>query len=120
MLGMPFIYYPIYIICRIKIIDDDIDASSQFDIPEDELFAANEDAPQIVGVIDDRPMALRVSDYRKNDVWKPVGSVSNSSSGYDQELKRGKPIKITHKIVLSKNSKYRYCTKCYLTIKSTP
>lgn len=60
-----------------KIIDDDVDVSKNFNIPEEELFAANEEAPQIVGVIDERPPELRLLDYRQSDVWKPVGEVVN-------------------------------------------
>lgn len=62
-----------------KIIDDDVDSSKNFDIPEEELFAANEDAPQIVGVIDERPPELRIADYRQSDLWQPVGEVKTDS-----------------------------------------
>lgn len=64
---------------RVKIIDDDVDLSNNFDIPEEELFAANEDAPQIVGVIDERPPELRIADYRQSDLWQPVGEVTNEN-----------------------------------------
>lgn len=63
---------------RIKIIDDDVDVSSTFNIPEEELFATNEDAPQIVGITDDRPPELRIADYRQSDVWQPVGDIVNN------------------------------------------
>lgn len=62
-----------------KIIDDDADVSNNFNIPEDELFAANEDAPQIVGVVDERPPELRIADYRQSDIWQPVGDVNEDS-----------------------------------------
>lgn len=37
-------------------------------------FLTQEDAPQVVGVLDERPLALRLDDYRKSSKWKLVGS----------------------------------------------
>ncbi|KAK9694795.1 Pre-mRNA-splicing factor of RES complex [Popillia japonica] len=65
---------------RIKIIDDDIDSVIFNQAVEDDLNAQNEDAPQIVGVIDDRPLELRISDYRDSDLWKPVSGELNNEN----------------------------------------
>ncbi|KAI4472158.1 bud13 [Holotrichia oblita] len=64
---------------RVKIIDDDIDAVVFNQAVEDDLNAQNEDAPQIVGVIDDRPLELRISDYRDSDLWKPLSGEHNEA-----------------------------------------
>ncbi|KRT78261.1 hypothetical protein AMK59_7038, partial [Oryctes borbonicus] len=58
---------------RVRIIDDNVDIVAFNQAVEEDLYAQNEDAPQIVGVIDDRPLELRISDYRDSDLWKPVG-----------------------------------------------
>lgn len=39
------------------------------------MYATNEEAPQIVGEIDDRPPELQVLDYRQNSKWKSLSSV---------------------------------------------
>ncbi|GLV45576.1 uncharacterized protein CBL_02596 [Carabus blaptoides fortunei] len=64
---------------RLKIIDDDIDLPCNINENELNEFLTAEDAPQVCGMIDDRPLALRLDDYRKSDKWKLVGS--------DDELK---------------------------------
>lgn len=53
-----------------KIIDDDIDNFTK--IVEEDLLGESEDAPQIVGVTDDRPLELRLQDYTKSGRWKPA------------------------------------------------
>lgn len=60
------------------------------------MFAANEDAPQIVGVIDERPLALRVADYRKSDLWKPIGSIDDNN----EEKSKDDTLKMKHKLLL--------------------
>ncbi|KAK4873221.1 hypothetical protein RN001_015250 [Aquatica leii] len=71
---------------RVKIIDDDIDLSkiNSADAAED-LYNTNEDAPQIVGVIDDRPMHMRIDDYRQSDLWRPLGA--STSEGVEADFK---------------------------------
>ncbi|CAG9821844.1 unnamed protein product [Phaedon cochleariae] len=56
----------------LKIIDDDIDAALSKEI-QDDLANSNEDAPQIVSVIDDRPPSLRIDEKTKDNLWKPIG-----------------------------------------------
>ncbi|CAG9857493.1 unnamed protein product [Phyllotreta striolata] len=56
----------------LKIIDDDADASLSQQI-RDDLDANNEDAPQIVAVIDERPPSLRIDEKTKNPLWQPIG-----------------------------------------------
>lgn len=59
-------------------------------------FLTQEDAPQVVGMIDDRPMALRLDDYRKSSKWKLVGSddeTESKSKIYDSYTDRGPPEK---------------------------
>ncbi|GJQ84224.1 hypothetical protein Trydic_g2892 [Trypoxylus dichotomus] len=58
---------------RVKIIDDDVDVVVFNQAVEEDMYAQNEDTPQIVGVIDERPLELRIGDYRNSDLWKPVG-----------------------------------------------
>ncbi|KAG5892925.1 hypothetical protein JTB14_006239 [Gonioctena quinquepunctata] len=73
---------------RLKIIDDDIEHSLSQEIKED-LEAANEDAPQIVSIIDDRPPSLRVDEETKNKLWKPIGedtSVVGRNTGFSTTL----------------------------------
>ncbi|KAK5640575.1 hypothetical protein RI129_011386 [Pyrocoelia pectoralis] len=62
---------------RVRIIDDDVDLSKIATADNEDLYGPNEDAPQIVGVIDDRPMHMRIDDYRKSNMWRPLGSADN-------------------------------------------
>ncbi|XP_050506641.1 BUD13 homolog [Diabrotica virgifera virgifera] len=63
---------------RMKIIDDDVDTLLSQEI-QDDIDAANEDAPQIVAVIDERPHSLIVDEKTNNTLWKPIGQASNNS-----------------------------------------
>ncbi|CAO1353811.1 unnamed protein product [Diamesa hyperborea] len=59
----------------VRIIDDDDYVETNHEIDENDLYATNEEAPQIVGEIDDRPPELQVLDYRQNSKWKSLSSV---------------------------------------------
>lgn len=65
----------------IKIIDDDdhnLDGTAKMTEEELEMYAMGEDAPQIVGVIDDRPPELIAKeDYSKSIKWKGLDSGNN-------------------------------------------
>ncbi|KAF5299696.1 hypothetical protein FQA39_LY11491 [Lamprigera yunnana] len=63
---------------RVNIIDDVIDISKISVNNTDDLFEANEDAPQIVGVFDERPLHMRIDDYRKSELWRPLGATSTT------------------------------------------
>lgn len=66
---------------RVKIIDDDIDLSQITTLEEAaDLLNTNEDAPQVVGVIDERPLHLRIDDYRKSELWKPLGAEDDNGN----------------------------------------
>lgn len=69
-------------IFRVKIIDDDIDLSHLGNVNDEEsdLFATGEDAPQIVGVIDDRPPELQALDYKNSNKWRVVSSNNEITS----------------------------------------
>ncbi|KAL1517240.1 hypothetical protein ABEB36_001029 [Hypothenemus hampei] len=64
---------------RLKIVDDDIDAQFNQQVQED-LDGDNEDAPQIVSVIDDRPPSLRIDEKSKDLLWTPIGAPPNQTS----------------------------------------
>lgn len=87
-----------------KIIDDNIDVvnSEAFTTKELDEFLTQEDAPQVVGVIDDRPLALRLDDYRKNSKWKLIGSDDEESQNNQLISKTKTNIKIVDR---SKNNK---------------
>nr|XP_022903821.1 BUD13 homolog isoform X1 [Onthophagus taurus] len=82
---------------RVKIIDDDIDVNLFNQAVEEDMSGANEDAPQIVGVIDERPPELRIDDYRKSDKWKPLGAIieikEEEKSENEQENNDQSPIR---------------------------
>lgn len=62
-----------YILCfRLTIIDDDNDVNNFTKAVKEDLMGADEDAPQIVGIVDDRPLELKVLDYQKTGLWKPA------------------------------------------------
>ncbi|CAG9769879.1 unnamed protein product [Ceutorhynchus assimilis] len=63
----------------LKIVDDDIDVNLNEEIKVD-LTADNEDAPQIVSIIDDRPPSLRIDEKTKDHLWQPIGASDVSSS----------------------------------------
>lgn len=57
-----------------KIIDDDEHGNQTNDIDESELFALNEEAPQIVGMIDERaPEVMMRQEYIESGKWKKIG-----------------------------------------------
>ncbi|XP_057662628.1 BUD13 homolog [Diorhabda carinulata] len=72
----------------LKIIDDDVYTNLSQEI-QDDIDAANEDAPQIVAVIDDRPPSMRVDEKTKNNLWQPIGE-SNITSNESKNFKIGK------------------------------
>uniref|UniRef100_A0A336K3E2 BUD13 homolog n=1 Tax=Culicoides sonorensis TaxID=179676 RepID=A0A336K3E2_CULSO len=67
----------------VTVVDDDWDFSKIKHLDDDaEIEAAvllNEDAPQIVGVIDERPPELKALDY-KNKLWKGLNEIDRPSS----------------------------------------
>lgn len=73
--------------CRLKIIDDQIDNYNiSKEIQLDIEAADDEEAPQIVAVIDERPPSLRVDEKTNNLLWKPIGE--------DNDVKSEIPLKI--------------------------
>ncbi|XP_058066702.1 BUD13 homolog [Anopheles bellator] len=61
----------------VRIIDDDLDFAKLQTIenPDDvDLFALGEEAPQIVGIIDDRPPELRAKEDFSSNKWKVVAA----------------------------------------------
>ena len=51
------------------------------------MYATNEEAPQIVGEIDDRPPELQVLDYRQNSKWKSLASVETKEQSKTSQPK---------------------------------
>ncbi|CAG9572936.1 unnamed protein product [Danaus chrysippus] len=68
-----------------KIIDDDLDISKLRPLDGDELDIYNEgeDAPQVVGIIDERPEELRKLDGDSTTKWKVI----NQDDGFNSKLK---------------------------------
>uniref|UniRef100_A0A1B0DGZ5 BUD13 homolog n=1 Tax=Phlebotomus papatasi TaxID=29031 RepID=A0A1B0DGZ5_PHLPP len=69
----------------VKIIDDDIDVSKMqhFQDNDDlEMLTTGEDAPQVVGVIDERPPELRAQDFKNSTKWKVI----SDDNGYESSL----------------------------------
>uniref|UniRef100_A0A2M4AN86 BUD13 homolog n=1 Tax=Anopheles triannulatus TaxID=58253 RepID=A0A2M4AN86_9DIPT len=68
----------------VRIIDDDVDFSKIETIQDDEvdLFALGEEAPQVVGIIDERPPELRAKEDFSSNKWKVVAS----HDGFDSTL----------------------------------
>ncbi|XP_044269487.1 BUD13 homolog [Tribolium madens] len=71
---------------RVQIIDDDADANLPSHVIEEDLALANEDAPQIVAIIDERPPSMRVDEKTKNPLWQPIGTVENSDSSEAKQM----------------------------------
>ncbi|XP_030766190.1 LOW QUALITY PROTEIN: BUD13 homolog [Sitophilus oryzae] len=76
------------------IVDDDIDVRLNEEIKVD-LNGDNEDAPQIVSVIDDRPPSLRIDEKTKDKLWIPLGGsddvlVDSASLKFDGSIKISK------------------------------
>ncbi|XP_060535186.1 BUD13 homolog [Cylas formicarius] len=68
---------PKVILSGLKIVDDNVDIKLDEEIKID-LQANNEEAPQIVAVIDDRPPSLRIDEKTRNKLWKPIGETNDS------------------------------------------
>ncbi|XP_032524462.2 BUD13 homolog [Danaus plexippus] len=68
-----------------KIIDDDLDISKLRPLDGDELDIYNEgeDAPQVVGIVDERPEELRKLDGDSTTKWKVI----NQDDGFNSKLK---------------------------------
>lgn len=61
-----------------KIIDDDVDYTKLRPLDDDELDLLNfgEDAPQIAGVIDERPEQIRkMEEFKQSSKWRTVDQV---------------------------------------------
>jgi hypothetical protein len=70
----------VYKFYRVQIIDDNIDCveNNTFDIGMDGINPADEFAPQIVGVVDERPKDVKTLDmYKNKNRWKRVGNDSD-------------------------------------------
>lgn len=69
----------IYLIFRVQIIDDNIDYDNNFDVNGiSEIDQVDEYAPQIVGVIDERPQNIKILDtYKNKKRWKRIGEDSD-------------------------------------------
>uniref|UniRef100_A0A1B0GK13 BUD13 homolog n=1 Tax=Lutzomyia longipalpis TaxID=7200 RepID=A0A1B0GK13_LUTLO len=75
----------------VTIIDDDVDVSKIQHLHDDELEVLNtgEDAPQVVGVIDERPPELRAQDFKNSSKWKLIADDNGFESSLTvQELDR--------------------------------
>lgn len=78
------------IIFSVKIIDDDDYGNHRGDddIDESELYATNEEAPQIVGVIDERaPEVMMKQEYMDSGKWKTLGSSDKSKLSKSKNLR---------------------------------
>lgn len=63
---------------RLKIIDDDIDVSKLRALDGDELdiLDQGEDAPQIAGIIDERPEEVKkLEAFKTNSKWRVINQV---------------------------------------------
>uniref|UniRef100_A0A182IJX0 BUD13 homolog n=1 Tax=Anopheles atroparvus TaxID=41427 RepID=A0A182IJX0_ANOAO len=69
---------------NVRIIDDDLDLSKLQSIQEDDvdMFGLGEEAPQVVGIIDERPPELRAKEDFGSNKWKVVAS----TDGFDSTL----------------------------------
>ncbi|XP_066156844.1 BUD13 homolog [Euwallacea fornicatus] len=93
---------------RLMIIDHDTDAILTEQIKAD-LEGDNEDAPQIVSVIDERPPSLRIDEVSKDKLWTPVGFPNPINEKSENVLKfeiENKP-KLETKVKKSKSSSKR-------------
>lgn len=76
------IYFFFFVCFRVQIIDDNIDCVGDDDITDCNNITGfdpvDEFAPQIVGVIDERPQDIKVLDmYKNKNRWKRVGDESD-------------------------------------------
>lgn len=86
------IYFSLFC-SSVKIIDDDDTGynPAQFEIDEGDLYATNEEAPQIVGVIDERaPDVILKQDYQGSSKWKTFASSSKEESHTENYRKTNK------------------------------
>lgn len=77
-----------------KIIDDDVDLSmlQNANDADIEKFNLDEDAPQIVGIVDDRPPELIAKeDYNKSRKWKTLGTDPEESEMSATQMKGRTP-----------------------------
>lgn len=75
---------------RVKIIDDDLDLNTFNEAVTEDLTGGEiEDAPQIVGVTDERPPELRINDY-KTDMWKSVTVLDSDEEDDEVKARRQK------------------------------
>lgn len=74
---------------RVKIIDDNIDVSRRRAYDDDyDLILTGEDAPQIVGIVDDRPAELKtIEDFRSSGKWKTMASDGGGRQRDDNKYK---------------------------------
>jgi len=75
----------------VKIIDDDATAFIRDDqvIDEGDLYAINEEAPQIVGIIDERSSTVIMKqEYEESGKWKSLNSHKNESDGTKREFRK--------------------------------
>jgi len=65
--------------CRVQIIDDNIDCVENENENDIEFDPVDEFAPQIVGVIDERPKDIKTLDmYKNKNRWKRLGGDSDT------------------------------------------
>ena len=78
-----------------KVIDDDEVNVELFNKEaEADLKAMDEDAPQIVGIIDERPFEMRIGDYRDTAKWKPIGIKTEDGDDAEENDQHNVPIYI--------------------------
>uniref|UniRef100_A0A182P349 BUD13 homolog n=1 Tax=Anopheles epiroticus TaxID=199890 RepID=A0A182P349_9DIPT len=71
---------------NVVIVDDDLDLSqlqSRIDDNETDLFGLDEEAPQVVGIIDERPPELRAKEDFGSSKWKAI----NTNDSFDSMLR---------------------------------
>uniref|UniRef100_A0A8W7PUI6 BUD13 homolog n=1 Tax=Anopheles coluzzii TaxID=1518534 RepID=A0A8W7PUI6_ANOCL len=72
---------------NVVIVDDDLDLSalqSRIDDNETDLFGLDEEAPQVVGIIDERPPELRAKEDFSSAKWKALNA---NDGGFDTMLR---------------------------------
>lgn len=74
----------VFLLFRFKIIDDDIDISKLRPLEGDELdiLGEGEDAPQIAGIIDERPEEVRKrEEFNTTSKWRVINEVRLANIG---------------------------------------
>ena len=74
---------------RVQIIDDDAVTIVTNNTIENDPIVIDEDAPQIVAIIDERPPSLRFDEKTKNPLWRPIGPVENTNPGEQKQVIKG-------------------------------